>query len=85
MISFTKYFKALPLFMLFMTLSDACCTKRTQLSITNDLDSSSELLVHCKPRNYDLGLKSLSPHCSWSFDIVFRLMWMFVLVFTYLN
>ncbi|XP_061979662.1 S-protein homolog 4-like [Populus nigra] len=64
-----------------MTLSDACCTKRTQLSITNDLDSSSELLVHCKPRNYDLGLKSLSPHCSWSFDIVFRLMWIFVLVF----
>uniref|UniRef100_A0A6N2N6U2 S-protein homolog n=1 Tax=Salix viminalis TaxID=40686 RepID=A0A6N2N6U2_SALVM len=49
-------------------MSDACWTKRTYLTLTNDLGPGLQLSLHCKSGNVDLGQQYLAPGGSWSFD-----------------
>jgi len=67
--SFAKYFRALSvLFTLFTAMSDACWTKRTYLTLTNDLGPGLQLSLHCKSGSVDPGQQHLAPQGSWSFD-----------------
>ncbi|KAJ6861712.1 hypothetical protein NC651_037703 [Populus alba x Populus x berolinensis] len=49
-------------------MSDACWTKRTYLTLTNDLGPGLQLSLHCKSGSVDLGQQHLAPQGSWSFD-----------------